>query len=48
MYLFQLNEIRFFLKRKRMFIGLFLPFFTLFRSLGWISGIINFYLVKRS
>jgi len=46
MYLFQLNEIRFFFKKKKVFIGIFLPFFSLFRSFGWISGIINFYLGK--
>lgn len=48
MYLFQLNEIKFFLKKKKIFLGAFLPFFALFRSFGWISGIINFYFVKRS
>jgi len=46
MYLFQLNEIKFFFKKKKVFIGALLPFFSLFRSLGWISGIMNFYLVK--
>jgi len=47
MYLFQLNEIKFFLSKKKTFIGLFLPFLALFRSLGWINGIINFYFAKR-
>lgn len=47
MYLFQLNEIGFFLKKRKIFIGLFLPFFTLIKSVAWISGIIKFYFSKK-
>jgi len=43
-YVFQFDEIKFFLKNKKTFIGIFLPFFIALRSIAWLSGIIKFYL----
>jgi len=44
-HIFQFDEIKFFIKNKKIFIGVFMPFFILLRSIAWISGIIKFYLV---
>lgn len=41
-YIFQLNEIRFFIKNKKAFIGIFMPVFVALRSIAWLSGIIKF------
>ena len=46
-YVFQFDEIKFFLKNKKTFIGIFLPFFIALRSIAWLSGIIKFYFVKK-
>jgi len=46
-YLSEFNEIRFFLNKGKRVIGLFLPFFSLLRSLAWTSGIIFFYFHDR-
>jgi len=42
-YIFQFGEIKFFLKNKKIFIGIFMPFFILLRAVVWISGIVSFY-----
>lgn len=44
-YIFQFNEIRFFLNKKKVFIGIFMPAFIVLRAIAWLSGIIKFYLV---
>lgn len=44
-YIFQLNEILFFIKNKKIFIGIFMPVFIALRSIAWLSGIIKFYLI---
>lgn len=46
-YVFQFDEINFFIKNKKTFIGIFLPFFIIIRSIAWISGIIKFYLTRK-
>ena len=38
-FVFQFDEIRFFLKNKKIFIGIFMPIFIIIRSIAWISGI---------
>jgi len=45
-YIFQFDEIKFFVENKKVFIGTFLPFFIIIRSIAWIDGIIKFYLNK--
>lgn len=42
-YIFQFNEIYFFIKNKRAFIGIFMPVFIALRTIAWLSGIIKFY-----
>ena len=44
-YIFQFNEIRFFIKNKKAFIGILMPIFIALRALAWLSGIIKFYLI---
>ncbi len=44
-YIFQLNEIHFFIKSKKVFIGIFMPLFVALRTMGWLIGIIKFYLI---
>lgn len=44
-YIFQLNEILFFIKNKKALIGIFMPVFIVLRSIAWLSGIIKFYLI---
>lgn len=46
-YIFQFDEIRFFLKNKKVFIGIFMPFFIIIRSIAWLSGITKFYISKK-
>jgi len=43
-----LDEMMFFIKRKKIFIGLFLPFFYLLRMITWASGILCFIFVIRN
>ncbi len=42
-YIFQFNEIYFFFKNKKVFIGIFMPIFIVLRTIAWLSGIINFF-----
>ena len=44
-YIFQFNEIHFFIKNKKAFIGIFMPIFIALRTIAWLSGIIKFYLI---
>jgi hypothetical protein len=44
LYVLQAGEIAFFLNKKKILLGLFLPFFSVLRSLAWFSGIVYFYL----
>ncbi len=44
-YIFQFNEIHFFIKNKKPFIGIFMPFFVGLRTIAWLIGIIKFYLI---
>jgi len=44
-YIFQLNEIHFFIKSKKAFIGIFMPVFVALRTIAWLIGIIKFYLI---
>lgn len=41
-YIFQLNEIHFFIKSKKALIGIFMPFFVALRTIAWLIGIIKF------
>ena len=41
-YIFQFNEINFFIKNKKAFIGIFMPVFIALRTIAWLSGIIKF------
>ena len=45
-YILEWKEIRFFLGKNKIFIGIFLPFFYLPRSLAWSAGIIYFLISK--
>ncbi len=44
-YIFQFNEIHFFIKKKKLFIGIFMPVFVALRTIAWLIGIIKFYLI---
>ena len=44
-YFFQFNEICFFFKNKKIFIGIFMPIFIILRTIAWMSGIINFFVI---
>jgi len=44
-YIFQLNEIYFFIKKKKLLIGILMPVFVALRAIAWLSGIIKFYLI---
>lgn len=44
-YIFQFNEILFFIKHKKVLIGIFMPVLVVLRSIAWLSGIIKFYLI---
>lgn len=46
-YIFQFNEICFFIKNKKAFIGIFMPLFVALRTIAWLSGIIKFYLILK-
>jgi len=46
-YVFQFDEIKFFIKNKKMFIGVFMPAFVALRAIAWMSGIIKFYASKK-
>jgi len=47
LYFYQLDEIKVFFKKKKIALGIFLPFFSLLKSLAWISGIIKYYFSKK-
>ncbi len=42
-FVFQFDEIRFFVKNKKTLIGILMPFFIALRAVAWVSGIIKFY-----